>query len=251
MMIRTAQENQPDIIAGIGALVTWLLLIAAAAMSTLEPAHAQGAVPEVTIVAGADVEEGEDAIFTLSRTGDPATELTVDVAVSERLSGLGSETGLESPGRVSGNAANSVTFAQGASSVTLTLPTVDDTLYHRDVLVTARILERATYTSGAASSATVTVSENDALIAQARINAPDVVSEGEFVRVSVDIATNGFGRSVTYRISLEEGSAETPSDFSSSGFTEFTASLTGLSNTLAAKRAQGVPRWNQSDRKHL
>ena len=240
-MIRTAQENQPDVIAGIGALVTWLLLIAAAAMSTLEPAHAQGAVPEITIVAGADVEEGEDAIFTLSRTGDMATELTVDVAVSERLSGLGSETGLESPGRVSGNAANSATFAQGASSVTLTLPTVDDTLHHRDVLVTARILERATYTSGAASSATVTVSENDALIAQARIRAPDVVSEGEFVRVSVDIATNGFGRSVTYRISFEEGSAETPSDFSSSGFTEFTASLTGLSNTLVTSELREYP----------
>ena len=212
-MIRTAQENQPDIIAGIGALVMWLLLIAAAAMSTLEPAHAQGAVPEITIVAGADVEEGEDAIFTLSRTGDMATELTVDVAVSERLSGSRSETGLESPGRVSGNAPNNVTFAQGASSVTLTLPTVDDTLYHRDVLVTARILERATYTSGAASSATVTVSENDALIAQARIHAPDVVLEGEFPTVSVDIVSNGFGGRVTYRMSLEEGTAQTPSDF--------------------------------------
>ena len=62
------------------------------------------------------------------------------MAVSERrFSGLGSETGLETPGRVSDNAPNSVTFAQGASSVTLTLPTVDDTLYHRDVMVTARI----------------------------------------------------------------------------------------------------------------
>ena len=212
MMIRTAQENQPDVIARIGALVTWLLLIAAAAMSTLEPAHAQGAVPEITIVAGADVEEGEDAVFTLSRTGDTATELTVDVAVSERFSGLEieSEARLGSPGRVSSNAANSVTFAQGALSVTLTLPTVDDTLHHPDVLVTARILERATYTSGAAASATVTVSENDALIAQVRIIAPDVVSEGENLMFRVDVAGNGIGGDVTYRITLEDGTAQTP-----------------------------------------
>ena len=237
MMIRTARELLPEVIAGIGALVTWLLLIAAAAMWTLEPAHAQGAVPEVTIVAGAHVEEGEDAVFTLTRTGDAATRLTVDVAVSERLSGIE----LESPGRVSSNAPNSVTFAQGASSVTLTLPTVDDTLHHRDVLVTARILERATYTSGAASSATVTVSENDTLIAQPRIRAPDVVSEGESVHVSVDIATNGFGKSVTYRVSLEEGGAETPSDFSSSLFTQFTASLTRLSGSLVGSRLREYP----------
>ena len=237
MMIRTAQELLPDVIARIGALVTWLLLIAAAAMSTLEPAHAQGAVPEITIVAGADVEEGEDAVFTLSRTGDTATELTVDVAVSERFSGLEieSEARLGSPGRVSSNAPNSVTFAQGASSVTLTLPTVDDTLHHPDVLVTARILDRATYTSGAASSATVTVSENDALIAQVRINAPDVVSEGENLMFGVDVAGNGIGGDVTYRITLEDGTAQTPSDFLNGHAHDqlFSVSLTILSLSLA------------------
>ena len=82
------------------------------------------------------VQEGEDAQFTVTRTGLTTGALTVHYRVSERGGDMVA-SGEEG--------AKTVAFADGDTEKTVTVPTVDDTGYEADSLVILRLLENIYY----------------------------------------------------------------------------------------------------------
>ena len=99
-----------------------------------------------------DLTEGSTAVFTLTRTGDTASALTVRVSVSETgdmvaAGNLGERT---------------VTFSPDSGNATLSVPTVDDGTQEADSVVSARIESNAAlYRPGSVSSASVTILDDD------------------------------------------------------------------------------------------
>ena len=128
------------------------------------------AIPVVTVAGDGDVTEGADASFTLTRTGDTAAELTVEVAVSE--------TGdMVAPGD---EGTGTVTFAAGESGATLTVPTRDDGADEPDSTVSVTVADGDAWNPGTPSAAEVAVADNDEpAIPLVAITSHDDVTEGE------------------------------------------------------------------------
>ena len=111
-------------------------------------------LPEITITAGpSPVTEGTDAEFTLTRSGETTTALTVNVSVTETGSMLG------------GSPPSTVRFGEGNSNASLEVATYNDDVVEDDSEFTTELLSDtgtpATYTVGAADTASVTVNDND------------------------------------------------------------------------------------------
>ena len=108
------------------------------------------ASPLVTISAvAAAVTEGAAVEFRLHAQPAPASELVVNVAVTESGAMLAA-----APPRM-------VTIVAGAGTATLTLPTVDDAEDEPPGTVTAKVSAGAGYTLGSDTSASVTVVDDD------------------------------------------------------------------------------------------
>ena len=99
------------------------------------------------------VSEGDAAEFRLSLTTPATEELVVDVTAT----GIGNV--------ISGTAPSSVTFAEGASTATLSVPTAEDSVAEDDRTVTATVAADSdtpkTYEVGSPSEALVTVTNRD------------------------------------------------------------------------------------------
>ena len=118
---------------------------------------APAVLPEVSVRAeAAYVEEGSDAVFTLTRSGPVAGALTVSVAIEESGTML---AGTLLAGTLPANAA----FAAGVAEVELAVPTVDDGTQESDSAVTVRVVAGTGYGPSADfASASVTVLDDDA-----------------------------------------------------------------------------------------
>ena len=113
------------------------------------------ALPVVTIAAAAgreSVTEGAYAQFTLSRTGTPGAALAVAVSVTEEGSFL------------DGTPPETVTFAMGATTTTLTVATAADYDLENDGSVTAEVRPGADYTAGMPATATVAVLDDEVAV---------------------------------------------------------------------------------------
>ena len=105
--------------------------------------------PEISIVAGADIDEGSDAVFTV--TADPVPVAALDVTVAVTATG---DFGV-SPG------SRTVTIPMSGSA-TLTVATADDSADEADGSVTATVGSGQGYmVSATAGSATVAVADDD------------------------------------------------------------------------------------------
>ena len=127
------------------------------------------------------VEEGETVAFTLTRVGDLTVPLTVPVQVTERGSFLADR------------APTKATFAANAATTTLQVATDDDERDEADGAVTATITSGATHRVGAAASATVPVTDNDA---------PDVTVTADVTVTPTTLAVLE-GRSANYTVVLD------------------------------------------------
>ena len=147
--------------------------------------------PEVSIAShSSPVTEGEAAAFTLTRTGNTAAALTLDVSVSE--------TGAT----VSGTAPATATFAAGSATAALTVATEDDAVVEDASTITATVAAGTDYTVNAnASSAEVTVNDNDAVTFTVSAS-PTQIEEGEASTLTVAIA-NGVTFEVDQTIDLD------------------------------------------------
>ncbi len=124
-----------------------------AELTALEAASAQTPppppTPEVSISAGSGVTEGGDAVFTVTASPAPASNLAVSVTVSQS-GDYGATTGQRT-----------VTVPT-TGSVTLTVGTTDDTTDEADGSVTATVNAGSGYTvSSSQGAATVSVADND------------------------------------------------------------------------------------------
>ena len=132
--------------------------------------------PVATIAAAAGtVTEGAAATFTVSLDAPAATALPVAVSVSETGAAL------------SGSSPATVDFAAGESSKTLSLATADDQVVEPDSTVTATVSLGAGYTVGTASSASVTVEDDDAATFTVSFE-PESLAEGESATLTVAIS---------------------------------------------------------------
>ena len=104
------------------------------------------ATPEITINGGAGITEGGSATFTISASPVPASAITVNIGVSE--SGDWDATG-------------AATVSVNSATTTYTIATGDDQVDEADGSVTATVQAGTGYTVGTASSATVTVADDD------------------------------------------------------------------------------------------
>lgn len=139
------------------------LLLAAVWLCTAGNANAQS-TPTVTVASDGDIEEGENAVFTLTRTGDTAQALTVQIEVSEGYAD-GSDR-RRRPRRLRDPVPATATFQAGAATATLSLPTNDRTIQYQDMAVTLEVRPGSGYAAGTPSSARVVVRENDPLTVQ-------------------------------------------------------------------------------------
>ena len=112
------------------------------------PAHAQVTPPVVSIAANQDsVVEGEDATFTLTRTGETTDELTVQLNSAQYNGGL--------VGAIVIN--HTVTFEAGSATAVLTVATIDDGIRESSDWIAAEVAPGSGYIKGDPGRATVTV----------------------------------------------------------------------------------------------
>ncbi len=143
-------------------VVTELTALEAASTQTPPPP-----TPEVSVTAGGGVTEGGSAVFTLTASPAPSSNLDVSVTVSQS-GDYGATTGQRT-----------VTVPT-TGSVTLTVGTTDDTTDETDGSVTATVNAGSGYTvSSTQGAATVAVADNDAApTPEVSVTAGSGVTEG-------------------------------------------------------------------------
>ena len=140
--------------------------------------------PVVSVTAGSGVTEGGDAVFTVTASPAPASNLDVSVTVSQS-GDYGATTGQRT-----------VTVPT-TGSVTLTVGTTDDDADETDGSVTATVNAGSGYTvSSSQGAATVGVADND-----------DAAPEVE-ITVTVEAASAVEGDVLEFRVRLSEASTE-------------------------------------------
>ena len=110
-------------------------------------------LPQVSIEAkdadSGSVTEGDDVVFTLTRTGDRTEALTVSVKVGET-------------GRmIRGSRPSRITFEQGSGTAVLTVNTDDDSRDEVSSVISATVLDGRDYQPGRPAQGSVTVADND------------------------------------------------------------------------------------------
>ena len=145
-------------------VVVELTALEAAAAQTPPPPP----TPEVSVTAGSGVTEGGDAVFTVTASPAPASNLDVSVTVSQS-GDYGAATGQRT-----------VTIPT-SGSVTITVGTTDDTTDETDGSVTATVNAGSGYTvSSTQGAATVAVSDNDDPVVEEQTGYtvdPDVIAK--------------------------------------------------------------------------
>ena len=135
--------------------------------------------PVVSIAAKtAAITEGGDAVFTLTADRAPGADLPVNIAVSE----TGDHVAAQHEG------ARTATIARGTTAAEIAVPTVDDSADEPDGTVTATLKGGNGYTLAGASSASVSVADNDAS-SLATLSIDDATArEGETMQFAVRLS---------------------------------------------------------------
>ena len=151
----TADEADGSVTVTVGAGIGYTVSASAAAATVAvrdddDPAPPPpAATPEVSVTAGADIDEGADAAFAVTADPAPSAPLTVDVTVAQS-GDLGAATG-----------SRTVTIPV-SGSFTLTVATTDDSVDEADGSVTVTLDAGTGYTvSQTAAAATVAVADDD------------------------------------------------------------------------------------------
>ena len=182
-----------------------------------------GTVPVAVIVSGTTpVAEGEMVSFTISLNRAAPTALSVAVSVADAV------------GVLSGTAPRSVAFATGDNSKTITLSTRDDNAIKTASTVTVSLATGSGYTLGTATSASVSVTDNDTAVWTVEAQ-PTEIAEGESSTITLGVA-NGKTFAANQTVSLTVSGSASGSDYRLSD-TELTlqAGASSVTATVAAK----------------
>ena len=110
-------------------------------------------MPEITITSGTAVTEGTAAVFTVSASPVPASNLTVNLTVAEATGSnfiASNNKGMKT-----------VDIPASSRSMTYTVATEDDNMDESNGSVTVTVKDGTGYTVGSPSEASVTVNDND------------------------------------------------------------------------------------------
>ena len=186
----------------------------------------RAALPVATIAAGTTpVTEGTAATYTV--TLDPAAPEALTVTVSV----------VETGAVLSGTPPASVSFAKGATSATLSVPTAADSIVEADSTVTATVTVGTGYTVGPGASAPVTVEDDDAATFTVSTDA-EAIREGESATLTMAIA-NGVSFAEAQTISLTTSGTASAADYTGVPETlELAAGQASVTVTLAASADQ-------------
>ncbi|WP_285663045.1 Ig-like domain-containing protein, partial [Phytopseudomonas straminea] len=177
-------------------------------------------VPTVSTVSsavdssGGQVDEGDNAVFTVNLTNASSTPTNFSLALNAGTAIAGSDyngtlTSQSFSNGVTYNAANgTVTVPAGVTSFTVTVPTVDDTVFEQT--------ETFTLTVGG-KTGTATIIDNDAAptvssVSSAADNAGGQVDEGDNAVFTVNL-TNASSTATTFSLALNAGTATAGSDY--------------------------------------
>ena len=182
-----------------------------------------GTVPVAVIVSGTTrVAEGATVSFTISLNRAAPTALSVAVSVAD------------AGGVLSGAAPRSVAFATRDNSKTITLPTRDDNAIKTASTVTVSLATGSGYTLGTATSASVSVTDNDTAVWTVSAQ-PTEIAEGGSSTITLAVA-NGKTFTANQTVSLAVSGTASGSDYSLSA-TEVTlpADASSVTATLTAR----------------
>ena len=153
-------------------------------------------VASISAAGPTTITEGTAATFTVALDrAAPAGGLTVSVDVTE------------SGSYIADLAPATVVIASGATTVTLAVSTEDDEMGERSGSITVRITTGAGYTVGVPSTATVTVNDDDVLLASISAADPTTITEGTAATftVALDQAAPASGLTISVGVT-ESGS---------------------------------------------
>ena len=185
-----------------------------------------GTVPVAAIASGTTpVAEGATVSFTISLDRAAPTALSVAVSVAD------------AGGVLSGAAPRSVAFATSDNSKTITLPTRDDNAIKTASTVTVSLATGSGYTLGTATSASVSVTDNDTAVWTVSAQ-PTEIAEGGSSTITLAVA-NGKTFAANQTVSLAVTGTASGSDYSLSatdltlpaGASSVTATVTARDDT--------------------
>ena len=182
-----------------------------------------GTVPVAVIVSGTTpVAEGATVSFTISLNRAAPTALSVAVSVAD------------AGGVLSVAAPRSVAFATSDNSKTITLPTRDDNAIKTASTVTVSLATGSGYTLGTATSASVSVTDNDTAVWTVSAQ-PTEIAEGGSSTITLAVA-NGKTFAANQTVSLAVSGTVSGSDYSLSA-TELTlpAGASSVTATVTAR----------------
>ena len=194
-------------------------------------------LPTVTVAATSGGEGGSPVVITLTRTGSTATTLAVSVSTGGTASAGDLLAAVVGGGTWNGT--NTVTFAVGSSTVTLTFAVVDDALVEALETYVMTVASGAGYTVGSPSSTTANITDNDVAPVLPTLAVGDVtVVEGNnggptvYATITVTRSGDTSGTS-SVNWTTVAGTAAAGSDFvSASGVVTFAAGQTSKTFTV-------------------
>ncbi len=203
--------------------LAFMIFLATATAGSIGNAQAQSA--EVTIAADKIlVREGQQATFTLTRTGSATAALTVTVSVSQTGDFIKTADSYQPP--------TEVTFQGTDTTATLEVETDNDAVDEDNGSVTVTLQTGTGYTLGAAAtqSATVVVADNDQPTITVSLEAPTEVYEDVGTYTITVVATTVGDRAPTSTWSLQiwlaaDTAQEVTAGDGSGDFNRFTKSV--------------------------
>jgi Calx-beta domain/Domain of unknown function (DUF4114) len=161
-------------------------------------------LPVVTISSGTDAAEpATNGTFTLTRTGNIATALTVNLAVP---------TGTATSGVDYTALATTATFAAGSATATVTVAPIDDTSVEPTETISLALAAGTGYTLGATTSASINLIDNDVLpiiSIAAGTNAAEPATNGTFTLTR----TGDLAAALTVNLAVPTGTATSGIDY--------------------------------------
>ena len=141
--------------------------------------------PSVSIAAGTSaITEGTDATFTLTRSGTPTADLTVNVSVTE------------SGSYISGTPDSTVTFSGTNTTFTLTVTTDPDSTHEAHGSIRAEVTSGTGYTVGLSGHASVIVLDDDNSPATGDPTISGTTREGQTLTASTSGISDGDGLAI-------------------------------------------------------
>ena len=151
-------------------------------------------------------ENGSDATITLVRTGGSSGEVSVDVALAD---GTASVTADYS------DVSQTVTFLDGETSKTITVPIVDDTVAESDETVSMSLSNATGGASvGTQGTATLTITDDDAPGEVAFDSSSYTVAENGSDATITLVRTGGSSGEVSVDVTVADGTATVTADYS-------------------------------------